>query len=87
MNKKQKITLYIILAVVLSSLIIWQFSGGEIFTKTEVLVEVEDELFGKTKEWRDQFVWGLDLSGLISGITVVIGGLLIFLFRSGKGNE
>lgn len=82
MNKKQKTTLYITFGVIILSLIIWQVYGGEIFTKTEVLVEVEDELFGTTKEWRDQFVWGLDLSGIISVVSLVIGGLFMFIFRT-----
>ena len=83
-NKKQKITLYVSLSVILISIIVWQLYGGEIFTKTEVLVEVKDELFGTTKEWQDQFIWGLDLTGIITAASVLIGGILIFVFRTKK---
>ncbi len=84
MNKKQKASLYISLSIIVLSFIAWQLYGGDIFTKTEVLVEVKDELFGTTKEWKDQFVWGLDLTGIISAVSVIIGGVLIFLFRTKK---
>jgi hypothetical protein len=84
MNKKQKYVLYTGLTVIVLSLILWQVFGGDIYTKTQVLVETEDELFGTTKEFVDQFVWGLDLSALISGITVLVSGILLFLFRTKK---
>ncbi len=82
-NKKQKRIIFSGLSVIILSLILWQIFGGDIFTKTEVLVDVKDELFDMTrKEWKQQFVWGLDLSGIISGITVVISAILVFLFRT-----
>lgn len=85
MNKKQKNVIVISLSVIIVSIIIWQIYGGEIFTKTQVLVETKDELFGWTeKKWEDKFIWGLDLSLLISGITVIIGGLFFYLSRNKK---
>lgn len=85
MNKKQKTVLLVASLVVLASFAIWLAYGGEIFTKTQVLVEKKDELFGWTdKQWVNKFVWGLDLSLLISAITAVISGALIFLFRNKK---
>ena len=87
MNKKQKYILYTGLAIIALSLILWQIFGGDIYTKTQVLVETEDELFGTTREYVDHFVWGLDLSALISGITVLISAMLIFLFRTKKVKE
>ena len=87
LNKKQKKTAYTALAIIALSLIIWVIYGGEIFTKTEVLVEVQDELFGTTKEWKDQFIWGLDLSLLISGITVFVSLIIMFLQRNKKENK
>ena len=85
MNKKQKVILASAAAVVILSLIVWQIYGGEIFTKTQVLVETKDELFGWTeKKWEDKFIWGLDLSLMISGASVFIGGVLLFVFRNKK---
>lgn len=87
LNKKQKRTAISSLLIILLSLIIWIIYGGEIFTKTEVLVEVHDELFGTTKEWKDQFIWGLDLSLLISGITAAISIVIMFFQRNKKENK
>ena len=85
MNKKQKTVLVTGSIVVVATLIVWLAYGGEIFTKTQVLVEKKDELFGWTdKQWANKFVWGLDLSLLISAITAVISAALLFIFRSKK---
>ncbi|MEW6195190.1 MAG: LPXTG cell wall anchor domain-containing protein [Bacteroidota bacterium] len=85
MNSKQKTILLIVLSTFVVSLLVWQIFGGEIFTKTQVLVETKDELFGWTeKKWENKFVWGLDLSLVISGASVLIGGILFFLFRNRK---
>ena len=85
MNKKQKITLITAAVIVVISIIIWQIYGGEIFTKNQVLVEKKDPLFGFTeKKWVDKFIWGLDLSLLLSGISVFISGILFFVFRDKK---
>lgn len=85
MNKKQKNVIVISLSVIIVSIIIWQIYGGEIFTKTQVLVETKDELFGWTeKKWEDKFIWGLDLSLVISGIAVITGGLFFYLSRNKK---
>ncbi len=88
MNKKQKNVIVISLSVIIISIIIWQIYGGEIFTKTQVLVETKDELFGWTeKKWEDKFIWGLDLSLAISGTSFVIGGILFFLFKNKKNSK
>jgi len=58
--------------------------GGEIFTKTEVMIEVNDELYGTIKEWKDQFVWGLDLTLIISGIITAITLPSLFFLRTKK---
>jgi len=83
MNKKQRIILFMVISIVFLSMIIWLFYGGEIFTKSQVLIETKDELFGWTeKKWVNKFIWGLDLSLLISGITILTGGILFFIFRN-----
>ncbi|MFA7419037.1 MAG: hypothetical protein WCZ90_05055 [Melioribacteraceae bacterium] len=88
MNKKQKIVLISTLTIVATSLIIWLAYGAEFFTKTQVLVEQKDELFGWTeKKWVDKFVWGLDLSAVISGVAVVAGAITFFIFRNKPKSE
>ncbi|MFA3783355.1 hypothetical protein ABRY23_09860 [Melioribacteraceae bacterium 4301-Me] len=83
MNKKQKIIVYIAIIIIIASLAIWLASGGEVFTKNQVLVEKKDELFGTTyKVWENKFIWGLDLSLLISGVTVITAAILYFVLRN-----
>jgi uncharacterized integral membrane protein len=85
MNKKQKWILITAGIIVLLSIIVWLLYGGEIFTKTQVLVEKKDELFGfSEKQWVNKFVWGVDLTLAISCVTIFISGLLIYLFRDKK---
>lgn len=82
LNKTQKrirLTAVILIVIVF---IVWLVYGGEIFTKTQVLVEINDEIFGPRKEWHDQFIWGLDLTLLISGIIVFVTVPLLFLTRT-----
>jgi hypothetical protein len=88
MNKKQKVVLFIGAALILFALIIWVTHGGEIFTKNQVLIEKQDELFGTTyKEWQDKLVLGLDYAGGFSAIVALLTGILIFTFRNKKNKE
>jgi len=85
MNRKQRITIIISLVIITCVFIVWMFSGMEIFTKTQVLVEKKDELFGTTyKEWKDQFIWGLDLTAAVSGAVIVSASILLWIFRRKK---
>lgn len=85
MNKKQKAVLITSLIIITASFIIWLAFGSEIFTKTQVLVETKDELFGWTeKKWVDRFIWGLDLTLIISGIIILAGSISMFLLRDKK---
>lgn len=85
MNKKQKITLFTGLLIIVIAFIVWFAYGGELFTKTRVLIEKKDELFGTTyKEWKDKFIWGLDYTLYVTGITVFVCGILIIIFRKKK---
>ena len=87
MNKKQKIVLVVGAVLIFSALILWLAHGGDIFTKTQVLVEVQDDLFGTTyKEWEDKIVIGLDYAGGFSAMVAVISGVLFFFFRTKKDN-
>jgi hypothetical protein len=84
MNKTQKYIATGFVSSLIILLIIWILSGAEIFTKTQVLVERKDELFGWTeKVWEDKFIWGLDLSLIMAFSSAIISGLL-FLFRTKK---
>ncbi|MEJ2614916.1 MAG: hypothetical protein P8Z35_08160, partial [Ignavibacteriaceae bacterium] len=84
MNKYQKRTILVGLIIVAAAVVVWLASGGEIFTKTQVLIENKDALFGTTyKELQDKFIFGLLPSGFsftleslavtsLSGIVVVL---------------
>ncbi len=90
MNKKQKIVLVVGAVLIFSALILWLAHGGEIFTKSQVLIEKQDDLFGTTyKEWEDKILLiqalGLDYAGSFSAMVAVISGVLFFLFRTKKG--
>ena len=90
MNKKQKIVLVVGAVLIFSALILWLAHGGEIFTKSQVLIEKQDDLFGTTyKEWEDKIfliqALGLDYAGSFSAMVAVISGVLFFLFRTKKG--
>ena len=99
MNKNQKRTIVIGLIIIATVVIIWQASGGDIFTKTQVLIEKKDQLFGTTyKELRDKFVFGLFPSGFslnlellavtsLSGLVVVVSTILFFIFKKKRRNE
>ncbi len=85
MNRKQKITLLAGLLIIVAAFIVWISFGGELFTKTQVLIEKKDELFGTTyKEWQDKFIWGLDYTLYVSGAAVLVCGVLFFVFRKKK---
>jgi len=85
MNKKQKYVLIITSIIVLLMIVIWISSGSEIFTKTQVLVEKKDELFGWTeKHWVNKFVIGLDLTVTIDFVAIIAASFLLFIFGRKK---
>jgi len=86
MNRKQKVVLIIGIILIAAALLVWILNGGEIFTKTQVLVERKDDLFGTTyKEWQDKLIIGLDYAGGFSAIVLgVMVGLLFFLRTRNK---
>ena len=87
MNKKQKIVLVIGAVLIFSALILWLAHGGEIFTKTQVLIEMQDDLFGTTyNEWEDRIVVGLDYAGGFAAAVAVLSAALFFFFRTKKNN-
>ena len=85
MNIKQKIVVIIGAVLIIATLIVWLSNGSEVFTKTQVLVEKKDELFGTTyKEWQDKLVIGLDYAGGFCAVILTITGSLFFLLRTKK---
>ena len=84
-NKKQKTVLIIAFFVIIAAFVTWFSFGGEIFTKSQILVEKQDELLGTTyQEWKDQFILGLDYTMGFVGFIFVITGLAVFFNRDKK---
>ena len=84
-NKQQKTTIILALILIAISIIVWLAYGANIFTKTKVLVDKKDELFGTTyKEWQDKLVLGLDYISVFIGAVAVVAGIFLFKFKSHK---
>jgi hypothetical protein len=82
LNKKQKKTIFISSMLVLLSLIAWQIFGGDIFTKTEVLIEKKDDLLGTSyKEWQHRFVLRLDYTLALISNVIFSTGFIIYKQR------
>jgi hypothetical protein len=82
MNKNQKITIITGSVVIIAAFIIWITNGTYVFTQTQVLIEKTDPLFGNTyKEWQNKFIWGLDLTLIISALSIVLSAVLFFIFK------
>ncbi|MDZ7765755.1 MAG: hypothetical protein U5K00_15275 [Melioribacteraceae bacterium] len=85
LNSKQKKVIWAGSLVAILSLVVWFFTGGEIFTKTQVIVEKHDELLGSTyKEWQDKFILGLDYTLAFIAAVFFISVTAIILLRDKK---
>jgi len=85
LNRNQKKTFLIGLLLIAAAFLVWIGFGAEIFTKTQVLIEKKDELLGTTyKEWKDQFVLGLDYTLAFSGLVTVVSFITIWFQRKKK---
>ncbi|PIQ09080.1 MAG: hypothetical protein COW71_08350 [Ignavibacteriales bacterium CG18_big_fil_WC_8_21_14_2_50_31_20] len=85
LNTKQKKSLVTGLLFIVVAFIAWLGYGFEIFTKTEVLIEKTDELLGiVTKEWKEQFILGLDYTIGFSGIVALFTIVTIWFQRDKK---
>ncbi len=83
MNKKQKITIIIGLAVILIAFAVWIINGTYVFTQTQILIEKKDPLFGTTyKVWKNQFIWGLDLTLVVTALSVIVSGVFFYIFKT-----
>lgn len=86
-NKNQRRTILIGLLIIAAAVIAWLAFGAEIFTKTQVMIEKKDELFGTTyKEFEDKFVLGLDYTGAFSFAVLVITSIVVFFQKNRKGS-
>ncbi len=82
LNSKQKITIIAGLTIIVIAFIIWMANGAYIFTQTQVLISKKDPLFGTTyRIWQNKFIWGLDLTLIVAAASIVISGLLFFIFK------
>lgn len=81
MKKSQKTILLIAAILILAALAAWLGFGGDIWTKTQVIVEKQDELFPDRtyKELVDRFVLGLDYTAAFIGLVIVTAGTLYFV--------
>ncbi|MDA3861249.1 MAG: hypothetical protein PF445_08475 [Melioribacteraceae bacterium] len=84
LNKNQKRVRTISLLLIVIAVVAWLGYGGDILTKTEVLVETNDELFGSVKEWKDQFILGLDYTLVIICGIVAVSLTALYLLRTKK---
>ena len=72
MNIKQKSVVTFGIILIVLTFIIWLLSGGDFFTKTQILVEKEttelDKMLGvePQKEYEDKFVFGLVPPGIVA---------------------
>ena len=81
-NKKQRAAIIVGAIIIVIAFIIWIASGSYVFTQTQVLIQKKDPLFGTTyRVWQNKFIWGLDLTLIVAAASVVISGLLFFIFK------
>ena len=82
-NKKQKYTIIAGLALIVAVFIIWLANGSYVFTQTQVLIEKKDPLFGTTyKVWENKFILGLDLTLVVTALSVLISLIFVYIFKS-----
>lgn len=84
-NRNQKRIFFIGLLFIAAAILVWVGFGAEIFTKTQVLVEKQDELLGTSyKEWEDQFVLGLDYTVGIGGLIILSSSIVVWRQRKSR---
>lgn len=83
LNKKQKITAILTLALIAISLGIWGYSGFEFLSKQQIPVEVEDEFFGtRSIVWKDVTIIGLDVIGPTALAILLVGSMVFYKQRN-----
>lgn len=84
-NKNQKNVIQVSIILIAAAILAWQLYGGEIFTKTEILVQQKDELLGTTyREWQDKFILGLDYTLAFIGVLILLAGFIVYKLRTKK---
>ncbi|MBU0474649.1 MAG: hypothetical protein KKF62_10845 [Bacteroidetes bacterium] len=84
----QKIVLLVWIMLVLVAVASWISFGGEIFTKTGILVERQDELLGASfKEWQNKFVLGLDYTLAFIGIITLSSAIIVWWLKTKRKIE
>ncbi len=82
MNSKQKKSVIISVVIAIISIFPYLYYGLNTLTKTSVIVEKKDELFDTVyKVTENKFIWGLDLTLLVMGVSLLIGGLLYYFYK------
>jgi hypothetical protein len=79
----KKMIAVVLLVLALGILGYWAAEGANIYSQTQVPVEVEvkDEVFGTTTksiEWRDEYRPGLEVAGPAAGVLLLAAGVLFW---------
>ena len=81
-NKKQKLTILTGLGAILAAFLEWIADGMYVFTQTKILIQKKDPLFGTVyKVWQKKFVWGLDLTLIITVLSIIVSFLIFKLLK------
>ena len=81
-NKKQKLTILTGLGAILAAFLEWIADGMYVFTQTKILIQKQDPLFGTVyKVWQKKFVWGLDLTLIITVLSIIVSFLIFKLLK------
>jgi hypothetical protein len=88
MNKKQKSTFAIALSIIIAAFIIWIINGTYIFTQTQILIEKKGPLLGTSyKEWKNKFIWRLDLTFIVSAVSILSSVILFLIFKDKRKKQ
>ena len=74
MNSKQKVVVLIGIAVTFAAFAVWILSGREMLSHYAPVIDPKNKIFGKPDE--EVFIWGLDLTLLVSGMVLLICGYI-----------
>lgn len=87
MNKKQKKILKIGLVIIFLSVIVWIAFGANMLTYFPFWSDNEKFFNAAKGKFESGFIWGLDLTFMISGMTAIICGYLISKNKKDKKDD